>query len=513
MTNFANENNILEAARKEFSGPGILGVRMGYVFQNGWITNQRAVVVTVQNKVSAIPETFQDYPVQITGPTFDDLLKLNTPQKNLLEAATRPRYKPPAGVQLNTVTAPMEVIVHVSPEKGWEMLHDFLDQTNTTLTVGMFDFGAPHIKEAIEAIAKKDSFEKMVLALQPGSSTGHGSKEDDLTDEKMVRALRISMADKFQNAWVKVGRVNGWVPSSYHIKVAVRDSESIWLSSGNWQSSNQPDLSDSSSSQKELLNTYNREWHIILSNAEIAKTYEAFLLNDYEYNKEDLTFESFTEEIYFLLPQPEQLLLEAFVPLKRFEEKTINREITATPLLSPDNYFEEVLQLVNSAEHELLIQNQTFNAPEPWHAKLNELMDAVLRKQEEGVDVKIIFRNFLPSVARKNLEKLVEMGFDASQIKVHPKCHTKGVIVDKKTVMVGSQNWSNDGVSVNRDASVIFYDEELAEYFHNIFMHDWQLLATHNVGRENFNLEMRTGRDAAPAGKIKMSLAEVQSIL
>jgi len=34
--------------------------------------------------------------------------------------------------------------------------------------------------------------------------------------------------------------VNGWVASSYHIKVAVRDDEAAWLSSGNWQSSNQP---------------------------------------------------------------------------------------------------------------------------------------------------------------------------------------------------------------------------------------------------------------------------------
>ena len=30
--------------------------------------------------------------------------------------------------------------------------------------------------------------------------------------------------------------------SAYHIKVAVRDRKSFWLSSGNWQSSNQPDI-------------------------------------------------------------------------------------------------------------------------------------------------------------------------------------------------------------------------------------------------------------------------------
>ena len=35
---------------------------------------------------------------------------------------------------------------------------------------------------------------------------------------------------------------NGLLASAYHIKVAVRDGAAIWLSSGNWQSSNQPDV-------------------------------------------------------------------------------------------------------------------------------------------------------------------------------------------------------------------------------------------------------------------------------
>lgn len=51
--------------------------------------------------------------------------------------------------------------------------------------------------------------------------------------------------------------------------------------------------------------------------------------------------------------------------------------------------------------------------------------------------------------------------------------HTKGMIVDGKRLMLGSQNWSKPGVTLNRDASLIFDDEELAGYYAQAFEIDW----------------------------------------
>ncbi|MGB8192460.1 MAG: phospholipase D-like domain-containing protein [Chitinophagaceae bacterium] len=516
MSENFSETDVLIRADEEFRKlPNVLNVRMGYEFKNGWITNTRALVVTVaQPEAAAISPVFMGYPVQVSGPDFDDLLAATTGFTPEAARVTSIRYVPPTDVELETVTAHMKVIAHVSPEKGWSNLHSFLEKTENTLTVGMFDFGAPHIQLAIEALADKSSFEKMVLAIQGGSSTGEGTKENDLSDKDMIAELSMNMGEKFENAWVKIGRVNGWVASSYHIKVAVRDSNSIWLSSGNWQSSNQPDIEElGNPSQRFLLNTYNREWNIILGHGGIAKVYEAFILNDYEHNREDFVPESAREELFFLIPEEDVFIPEAARVMKQFEEFSAEREFTVTPVLSPDNYFEEVLQLVKSAKQELLIQNQTFNAPGESHDKLRELMQAVLQKQEEGVNVKVIFRNFIPAVARKNIEALMDMGFDASFIKLHSKCHTKGIIVDGETVMIGSHNWSNDGVSVNRDASLIFYDKELAQYFRSVFFHDWDHLARHDIGNDRMDIEMRSGRQPAPPGKIKISLAEVKAML
>jgi phosphatidylserine/phosphatidylglycerophosphate/cardiolipin synthase-like enzyme len=48
-------------------------------------------------------------------------------------------------------------------------------------------------------------------------------------------------------------------------------------------------------------------------------------------------------------------------------------------------------------------------------------------------------------------------------------------------VLVSSQNWSTDGTLYNRDAVVILYHPQAARYFQQIFLHDWQHLATNKA--------------------------------
>lgn len=92
------------------------------------------------------------------------------------------------------------------------------------------------------------------------------------------------------------------------------------------------------------------------------------------------------------------------------------------------------------------------------------------------------------------------MGFDMNSIKVQKGCHTKGIVVDRKRVLLGSHNWSNDGVSVNRDASLLFDDPPLAKYFGDIFDHDWNNLAKQDIGNESLPIELASVTDFTPKG-------------
>ena len=235
----------------------VLNVRLGWVFRDGWITDERALVVTVAQKLTPaelhaagrelLPETFQGLPVEVTGPTPEDLLRLvhgpALAEALLAErtgAAPAIRYVPPADAKLRRYTARMRVVAHVSPDAGWRELAAFLGQTRRQLVVGMYDFGARHIVAALKAVGQQAGFAKLTLVMQKGANVGQGTKRDDLDDAAVVETLGETLAERFTHAWVRIGSVNGWVASSYHIKVAVRDGEAAWLSSGNWQSSNQP---------------------------------------------------------------------------------------------------------------------------------------------------------------------------------------------------------------------------------------------------------------------------------
>jgi V8-like Glu-specific endopeptidase len=527
-------DEILEEAKREIgSRADVLGVRLGYVFKDGWITDERALVVTVRQKhslaelrearIPPLPETFQGLPVEVTNPTIEDLVAMARGPAVATEAFSTGSvtteeitYVPPTGTPLKQLTANMRVVAHVSPDAGWPQLKKFLGGTRRRLTVGMYDFGGPHIADAVEQACANATFRDLKLVMQRGESVGEGTKVDDLRDDEVVEKLSNALGDKFANAWVKIGRVNGWVASSYHIKVCVRDGTAFWLSSGNWQSSNQPNaepLKENPQTRK-WLDKYNRDWHAVVEHAPLAKIFETYLLNDFDNNldgggEEILALPDVLIPAVFLVPSA----LEAAAAFKYFQPFDENRAFTVTPLLTPDNYHEKVLELVNSATSELLIQNQSFNAPKPSHTKLKELLDAVLAKRRAGVDVRIIFRVLFPADARANLEKLKEFGFDDEFIKVQKNCHTKGIVVDRKRVLLGSQNWSNDGVSLNRDASLIFEDAPLANYFADIFEHDWKNLARQNVGSESLHIESVAASEVTPAGMIRLSWKDYMEML
>ena len=532
----ANEpNEILAAAKREIGARAdVLNVRLGYVFKNGWITNERALVITVRQKLTnaelgesgipALPENFMGLPVEVANPTIEQLVALARGPVATEAVFAAPEVLPEEityaklpGNLLNQVTARMRVVAHVSPDAGWTKLSEFLGVPSRRLVIGMFDFGAPHVADAVEAAGLNANFNKMTLVMQRGESVGTGTKINDLTDDQAVEKLSDSLGGKFENAWVKTGRVNGWVSSSYHIKVAVRDQRAFWLSSGNWQSSNLPEADPVGENppRRMWLDKYNREWHAVVENAALAKVFEKYLLHDFQNNlgadggDETLDLPDLLIPDEFFSPSAEERASQ-FQYFQPFDE---NRTFTVTPLLTPDNYHEETLRLIQSAEEELLIQNQTFNAPKDFHHKLRELMDAVIERQRRGVEVKIIFRLMKSADARANLEKLKDYGFDTSVIKVQKNCHTKGIIVDRRWVLLGSQNWSNDGVSVNRDASLLFDDPPLANYFRDIFDHDWNNRARQNIGSERLPIEWIGANETTPAGMVRINWKDYLEML
>jgi hypothetical protein len=543
--------------------PGVIAVRPGFRYQDGWTTGEPAVVVTVAEKKPAqdiptnelLPREFDGFPVDVTPATPLEQLRELSQRGAALSAGTvaaaedelllpgvdpasvpAPEeergllpYKAPPGVPLDEINDVMTVTCHVSPDDGWPVLKEFLGGTKKQLTVGMYDFTAPHVLETVKqslqpARRTLNLILDPALALTNGEDADTNPKADDVTEDEVRDELTKAMKSRFHFAWAAVKFkdkvTQGIFPRAYHIKVAVRDGQAFWLSSGNWQSSNQPPDSATlepgvatAVDMAHLFSLFNREWHVVVEHEQLAGVFEKYLLSDLE-QAEPLQAEA--EERGPAARLPDLLIpVEALergpaAALRLFPHKDLpsrgNRRVRVQPLLTPDNYAAHVADLIRSAKQKLYFQNQYINIAAHPEDGFRELVDALKEKvNDASLDTRVILRNI--GNTRKMLEALEAAGFNMKRVRLQTSCHNKGIIVDGQTVLVGSHNWSSLGTTRNRDASLIFFDPEIAAYYEQVFLNDWDGLASQKVLAEHAMPRVSTGqRDrGAPPGTMRIA--------
>jgi hypothetical protein len=508
--------------------PNVIAVRGGYKFIGGRITPTPAVVVAVDRKLPDLsaadtipPELPDGIPTDVTiaDPferlsTQDAVGPLPRPRRPLfidqlqtegegpadddafgLEAVPVITYVAPPGVSLDPVTGPMSVTCHVSPDAGWPVLRAFLSATTGELTLGMYDFTAPHIYRTVRRLLR-DSSATWRQTLGPGEALPAADDVDstkayDKPEASVIEGLRRVAGARFDTAFAQVGSGKTFA-SAYHIKVAVRDSSAFWLSSGNWQSSNQPsiDFFDPDTDRKELAR-YNREWHVVVENGLLSDVFGRFLRHDFDTAAESPEAPPIPMVVMpdLLVPVDDLLELErAAVNLEVFPparfEFSADDPLTIQPILTPDNYLAIVLDLLRQPPRErLYFQNQSLNPirePTPEWAELLRLLAAL--SHDSALDVRIIIRNI--GAIRKKLESLQAAGFNLDRVRVQVGCHTKGIVIDGETLLLGSHNWTDHGVQANRDASLLIRRPEIAAYYERVFLHDWERLARPTIDEE-----------------------------
>ena len=502
----------VRSARSQFANrEDVVAIKPGYRFENGEITDQRAVVIAVNRKLelgaleargrTKLPDYIDGVRTDITVASAQDLFGID-----LDEAATaswHTNYKPRPDLPLSRRPVSGKFVIHTGPDASWPQLGPFLSKTRTSLVVAMYDFGATNVANGV-LDAVKGQAETISMVLQMGGKVHDG----DLTDAEAVAQIRDAKGNKFDFAPASVGK-DGIFDSAYHIKVAVRDHKAMWLSSGNWQSSNQPNVAPLTNKDDEAsaLRLYNREWHAILENAELSKLYEAHILRDLAEAKTVTEAGIVPEQLVFLPANLAMDTLEAPQKPRYFQPLTGERTIDVQPILTPDNYIDVVLPFIQSAKSRIYFQNQSFNTRTVGD-NYRRLLDALLEKQKGGLDVRIIFRSF-GSEDRDVISNAKDYGFDTNKIRKQKNCHTKGIIIDSEAVLMGSHNWTTAGTGFNRDASLIFYDVEIAKFYEEIFLYDWNRIGPAKID-ENLPppvLAPAGAETAPPSGYIAVPLS------
>ncbi|HSE63579.1 MAG TPA: phospholipase D-like domain-containing protein, partial [Thermoanaerobaculia bacterium] len=466
-----------EARRTLGIRPDVVSIRPGYRFRDGWITDERVVVVGVRRKYEReelagrgllpLPPAVRGVRIDVTTGTDDEMLQQATSYGAEEAKKWVSNYQPRPALPLTRKERELSFNCHAGPDAGWPVLEPFLERVKKSLVVGMYDFTAPHIIDAVKS-AVGPGQRSLTMTLQRHAALTGTTKADDVKEEETIEELQSLMGNRFTFSWASVTGPDRLFDSSYHIKVAVRDRKEFWLSSGNWQSSNQPPHDPLKKDvSPPLLRAYNREWNAVIENPELAGTFEDHLKGDAA-DAANVPEAIATADLpdlwvsidYFYPTEP-----ETEAPPRYFAPLVGNRKVEVQPLLTPDNYADVVLEVLESAREKIYFQNQSLTILEEGSnaAKFEALVAALRDKQSGGLDVRIIFRRI--GDLREKLTLLKDYGFDMSKLRVQTNCHTKGIVVDSKVVVLGSHNWSNAGTVFNRDASLVFWDEEIARYY------------------------------------------------
>ncbi|WP_440765418.1 phospholipase D-like domain-containing protein [Natronorubrum sp. DTA7] len=147
-------------------------------------------------------------------------------------------------------------------------------------------------------------------------------------------------------------------------------------------------------------------------------------------------------------------------------------------LVAPDNAEGRLLELLSEAEDEILVK-QAAIADDV--AVLEETLEAARR----GVAVEILLdsswyheeenealaRELEATAAEESLSLEVRVLEETDRFE---KIHTKGVVIDRETAIVGSANWNENAFENNREVLLALHGEEIAAYYADVFADDWE---------------------------------------
>lgn len=389
-----------------------------------------------------------------------------------------------SGFSFDEVDEEMHVEAHVGPEYSWDVLQKFLGNAKRSLVSAIYEFHGSHIASALEERLDDDVSLRLVMDNATFHEVKKPSEEFDRVD---VFERWEQFGDNFARIVAPEGAA-GLVANAYHIKVTVRDDSTFWLSSGNWKmGSSQPIITQAQRDDAESVDLPgNREWHVVIKNATLAKRFRNHITQDFKRAKAlgGGVVPKSHEAADVLVDVPIEPALERRPPDHILKPKPFTGRRKVKPLLTPDQsgavYSEAVLELIDSAHDSLWFQIPYISMPSNPRANrgfIDELIKALTVKLKTLPDARLLLRRGGSAYSNPThaawyfKSKGVDIAKRVRQIDNH---HTKGMIADGQRLLIGSHNWSKPGVTLNRDASLIFDDAEIASYYAEAFDVDWK---------------------------------------
>ena len=427
-------------------------------------------------------------------PVLDNLLNELVPRNCTLE-----EYTP---VQVPDYSISGRIRTYASPDSTYSVTLKMFEQATESILIGIYDFSAEHM-----VLCAKDAIDrgvKVSLMLDIDSN-----KENEVF--KKLKRFGVECVPAPSCASKNISYF-----SSSHEKVIVIDNEWTLIQSGNYSDNSIP-FNEGDGVVNGRFKPGNRDMGIAIESKPLAKFFTRILRADMQIEKSAAREESVAgtfPSVEFLTEAPTRRPSILF-PSKEFNH---THSVKIQPILSPDNYMDEIPKLIKSAKRSIKIEQQYIRVGQ---GNINKLIDSISESKANGEDnfsVKIIVAAPIGNDSGKTLREvnaLKALGFEVCLLskKHFVHCHNKLIIIDDKAVLISSQNWSDSAVSKNREAGIIIYDKEITEYYNKIFDADWTM--SDEPIEESLSIEANTNLEAfssEPGKYVVIDACDIQEV-
>ena len=336
----------------------------------------------------------------------------------------------------------------VSPDSSYSFLEEAISSARKELLLYIYNISAPYLLQLL-----RDRVEHGVRMRIMYDTHDTGSAE-----RKALNTLGAEVREAPSSGARSVF-------SPCHQKMMVIDGQSAVVGSANWATSSIP--KPATSGQYKM---GNREWLIRIGDKAVAKWFRDFFNADWNIPE---TRGVALERVPPPGIGPASAMLDVMrIPSRRFPSRSISATAQVRPILCPTNYLPDVKALLSSAKRSIYLQQQYIKAG----AGVNELMKVVAKKSAT-CDVRIIGTTKFPEAWQDTIDTVSAAGLldrlRALNLAYFVHCHNKGIVVDRKRVVVCSTNWSSDSIHRAREAGVIVESTEIAGYYADVFEFDW----------------------------------------
>jgi phosphatidylserine/phosphatidylglycerophosphate/cardiolipin synthase-like enzyme len=376
----------------------------------------------------------------------------------LAAAAFHPELVPILPVE--PIVGPAEVVAAVSPDSSYRLVKAAMDAATETLDLYIYNISAPYLIALVEAAIVRGVAVRIMY--DPNDTNGE--------EKAKLEALELRGADVRKSPSTKTRRVF----TVCHQKFVVVDREAVLIESANWAESSIPKL--------ELPGKYkkaNREWLVLIRSAAAAEWFASLFQADWDIPEmpgpDTLGIPEGFEGPSIMAPTFLAKLPDKLFDLQLFAAAG---PITITPAISPQNYEAVLLSLIQSATASVDVQQQYIVDK---GGATGRLLDALAARKDE-LEIRFMASPaFRKTGQEDNWEKSVkavesrgmEGRIRAQNLKFFTHLHNKGVIVDRKTVVISSTNWSDNSIERAREAGVAIESAGIAGYFAAVFDFDW----------------------------------------